>query len=148
MTSDGISAEDWDRVHDLVLDIVNSGDDENKERLRGLLFGYLDDLTMKYGELPSIYATRADYVDRPLESERLLLRGFDLAVDRDDQPNIRAIALSLASLYASGLRDVVAATRWSEIARAHLNVEDESDMWEYKQIQDDIEALKNGKGTR
>jgi hypothetical protein len=143
MTSDGISAEDWDRVHELALEIVNSDDDEQEGESRRQLFAYLDDLTRKYGELPSICATRADYVDQPSESERLLLQAFDLAIGRSDAPNTSSRALSLASLYARGLPDVIAAERWLEIARAHLNAKDESDMWEYNQIRDAIEALRN-----
>ena len=145
MTSDGISAEDWDHVHQLVLEIVNSEDDANEGTSRERLFVYLDDLTKKYGELPSICATRADYVEQPSESERLLLRAFDLAIGRSDESNLRSISLSLANLYARELPDVVAAARWLEIAHAHLNAEDESDVWEYNRIRDAIEALKNRK---
>src|SRR5688572_7226647 len=112
MTSDGISTGDWDRVHELALEIVNADDDEQADRVRKRMVAYLDDLTRRYGELPSICATKADYVDQPAESERLLLRAFDLAVTRNDAPNIRSVSLSLAQLYSRDSLDVVAASQW------------------------------------
>jgi hypothetical protein len=87
-------------------------------------------------------ATQADYVDEPKESERLFLRAFDLAIVRDDAPNIRSIVLSLANLYASEFRNPVTASRWLDIARAQLEPHDEGDWREYRRIEESIKHLK------
>jgi hypothetical protein len=60
-TSDGISPEGWSRVHELVVDLFNSPS-EARDAARNLLFRWLDELERKYGELPSIVATRAVFV--------------------------------------------------------------------------------------
>lgn len=76
MTSDGISSEDWAKVRELAVALANASDDEDephRERVRA----YPRELVSKYGQLPSIVATQADYADDPGESERLLLRAFD-----------------------------------------------------------------------
>src|SRR6185436_8643004 len=101
------------RVHDLALLIVNT-EDEDHDRARERMLAYLSDLTLKYGELPSLLATRADYVEDDNESERLLLRAFDLAVTAGDAANVREIALSIASLYANELAEPIPASRWLE----------------------------------
>ena len=141
MTSDGISSEDWDRVHELALDVVNAPDDED-EIVRERLFEYLRGLTLKYGELPSIVATQADYADDPLESEALFLRAFDLAQSRDDRSNIREISLSLADLYASDLRRPTDASRWLEVAGAYIVPDSEMDRSEHQRIAEAIARLK------
>lgn len=141
MTSDGISAEDWDQVHELAIQVVNA-EEEDEEQHRNRLFACLRDLISKYGELPSILATQADYVDEPQESERLFLRAFDLATAGHDAPNTRDIALSLANLYATEFRDSAAASRWLDVARAQLNPRDEADWREYRQIEESIDRLK------
>jgi len=141
MTSDGISSEDWATVRELAVALANASDDEeepHRERLRA----YLRELVSKYGELPSIVATQADYAGDPGESERLLLRAFDLALAIDDRSNVREIALSLANLYASELQRVVEASRWLEIASAHIRPDNEMDRIEYEDIEERIARLK------
>ena len=70
--SDEIKTEDWDKVHELALLIANASlREEGNEKESAvvvshglaLLLPYLDELTLKYGALPSILATRADYID-------------------------------------------------------------------------------------
>jgi hypothetical protein len=141
MTSDGISTEDWDQIHELAIQVANAEDDD-EDRYRGRLLAYLRNLTLKYGERPSILATEADYVDEPQESERLFLRAFDLAVSRHDTANTRAIALSLANLYAREFRDLVAAPRWLEIAHEYLEPHHEVEWREYRRIEESIRHLK------
>jgi hypothetical protein len=66
-TPDGITTEDWDRVHDLALEVVNlsaEGDEAGSDAAKIQLRELLDDLQEKYGPLPSLLATRADYVER------------------------------------------------------------------------------------
>lgn len=144
MTSDGISSEDWGAVHELALAAANAPDDES-ERHREQLFACLRKLTSKYGELPSILATQADYLGDPGESERLLLRAFDLALTRRDRSNTLEIALSLADLYASHLPRIGDASRWLEIANAYIDPASEIDRIEYKHIEETIARLGQGR---
>ena len=113
-TSDGIAASDWDRVHDLALLIVNADDPAEETSHRRALLNYLDELTNKYGELPSLLATRADYIDDPAATERLLLRACELATRIGDTRNVCEISLSLADLYVTERPRPVAARAWLE----------------------------------
>jgi hypothetical protein len=124
-TSDGIAATDWDRVHELALAVVNADDSLDEESHRRELLKYLDELTSKYGELPSLLATCADYIDDRVEAERLLLRAFEVAKSIDDTRNLCEISLSLADLYTSDRRRRVAARVWLDRARAHMSADDD-----------------------
>ena len=141
MTSDGISSEDWDQIRALAAELLNATDEE-EDRVRHRLFERLRELAAKYGELPSILATEADYVVDPLESERLFLRAFELARARNDQANIREIALSLADLYATQLRSVTQASNWLEVASAYISPDSDIDRAEYDDIRETIDTLK------
>jgi hypothetical protein len=141
MTSDGISSEDWDQIRALAVELANATD-EDEDRVRHRLFERLRELTAKYGELPSILATEADYVDEPSESERLFLRAFELARARNDRANICEIALSLAELYAAHLRSVTQASNWLEVAGAYISSDNDMDRAEYEHIREIIGNLK------
>lgn len=143
MTSDGISSEDWGKVHDLALAAVNASHDES-DRCREQMLVYLRELVSKYGELPSILATQAVYVDDPAESERLFLRAFDLALARDDLSNVLEISLSLADHYASDWLRLGDASRWLEIAKAYIGPDSDESRQEYEDIEEAIERLRSG----
>jgi hypothetical protein len=138
-TSDGIAASDWDRVHDLALLIVNTADQPEEISHRRALLEYLDELTTKYGELPSLLATRADYVDDPAEAERLQLRACALATRIGDARNVCEISLSLADLYVTERPRPVAAKVWLEKARAHMSPDDEIRWAESRSIERRLE---------
>jgi hypothetical protein len=58
-TPDGISTEDWDRVHELSLEVVNYsavGEEEASDQASNQLRELLDELQEKYGPLPSLLA--------------------------------------------------------------------------------------------
>ena len=78
---------------------------------------YLDWLTSKYGSLPSILATRADYVDDLAEQEELLLRAWDLAEERGDRFNLVEIAHSLAELYLEEMKERTLGSRWLNVLK-------------------------------
>ena len=118
-TPDGISAEDWERVHELAVEIVNADEDES-EGYRSRLLDYLYTLEEKYGELPSILATRADYTNDLRLKERLLARAYGLAMARGDDRNALYIAHSLAELSIEEFRDAKEGHRWLECVRQHL----------------------------
>lgn len=66
MTPDGISDDDWHRVHHAACDIVNAsaaGDEALSEHHHERLFEIIGELEALYGRLPSLLGTRADFMD-------------------------------------------------------------------------------------
>ena len=118
-TPDGIGKDDWDAVHGLAVDIVNASE-EDKPDLRRRLLDWLDKLENRYGPLPSILASRADYldVDDPAR-EDLLLRAHAAAESTGDQLNLLETAHSLAELFLER-NNLIEANRWLERMRHYL----------------------------
>ena len=90
MTPDGIDAANWDRVHELAVDIANCSIAEDGAWETGALIpliGLLDELDDKYGPKPSLLATRADYVQLPEDRARLLLAAYSEAERITDATN-------------------------------------------------------------
>lgn len=59
-----IEKSDWNRVHELACDIVNASSIDDQilvDTIRESLFSVLEELEEKYGEHPSIIATRGDF---------------------------------------------------------------------------------------
>ena len=144
MTSDGIKDEDWDRVHELAVEIVNASEDERLSRVyTQRLLTVLDELEEKYGALPSILATRADYVDDLFESIDLLKRAFETGTARNDKTNLLYISSSLASRYIQSLRDVNQGMEWLSVFRDRLSsCGDESDHREYEELSEALRTLE------
>jgi hypothetical protein len=103
-TPDGISTEDWDIVHELIVDLVNAEEGPDEEECRHRFLKYLDELEDKYGARPSILATRADFIvdDVPRRLE-LFSRAYALAAEAGDARNQLHVASSLAELYIEEL---------------------------------------------
>lgn len=100
-TSDGISKKDWDKVESLALDIVNvSAVNNETEKLEKELLKLLNDLKNKYGRLPSIIATEADYVSNTIASLKLLKEAYISALEINDLKNISYIAGSITEYYS------------------------------------------------
>jgi hypothetical protein len=115
MTPDGIDTTDWDQVHELAVEVVNTsadGDDTASDRASLRLRELLDHLQQKYGPLPSLLATRADYVDRPEDREYWLLAAHAEAEKRGDIKNLTLITESLASFYIEERPDREQGKRW------------------------------------
>lgn len=126
MTSDGIAGADWDRVHDLAVDIVNrsAADDQAGEaRARDSLVALLNQLDEKYGPKPSLLATRADYVESADERERLLLTAHSEAERIADDKNRALTAHSLAEFYVEEVRNLDEGAKWLGIWRNELGTE-------------------------
>jgi hypothetical protein len=124
VTSDGISTEDWSDVHELAARIVNHSAAEDhaaEARAHASLMALLDRLDQKYGQRPSLLATRADYVESPDERERLLLMAFSEAERINDAGNRMLVAHSLASLYIEELRHLDEGARWLGVWRQELS---------------------------
>lgn len=97
-TSDGISTADWEVVHDLALKIANAEAESDTNVYKKQLMLYLDELEAKYGVLPSILATRADYVEDRAEAGALLRQAYTIAAAARDTLNMKEIAESLKEL--------------------------------------------------
>ena len=123
MTPDGISTEDWDRVHELALQVVNAttGDDEEASAAATRqILTLLDDLERKYGPLPSLLATRADYVETPSERQHWWEAAHEQALARGDRKNLVWIAASLAEFHVAEMNDQIAGRTWVERAERYL----------------------------
>jgi hypothetical protein len=145
-TTDGISTEDWNRVTELAMEIwrhINPAmssvtDAVAEERCRLALLDCLDALETKYGPLPSILATRADFTseDEIDKKEELLVRAYALAVERRDGVNALYIAHSLADMYLEDLGKPLEGGRWLACFATHL-YDDHDDAWwgkEYERL--------------
>jgi hypothetical protein len=144
-TSDGISTEDWDVVHQLAVDVANAAMKDAEDQVRELtqrLLRWLDRLDDKYGERPSLLATRADYIEDVGSKEQLLTRAYALAEDRGDALNGLATAHSLAELSIEDIADDVRGHLWLGRLRARLVHQD--DGWyaeEHDRLRQTLENL-------
>lgn len=120
-TSDGISTEDWNAVHELVLNIVNAEAEAEENIFTNQLFQFLDELEEKYGVLPSILATRADYVPDVNEQAMPFRQAYALAEASNDKNNLKLISHSLAELYIENLKGSSEGRIWIKRLRDHLN---------------------------
>lgn len=148
-TPDGVSSQDWDRVHELVVDIWNAeaGDDEDRSMCRSRLLDFLNELEVKYGPLPSILATRADFIDGLPEKISLLRRAYNLAEVRSDRRNVLYIAHSLAELYIQDQQDPIEGRKWLDCLRRCLVEVDNA--WyaeEHDRLLNAAEQLEAGQG--
>jgi hypothetical protein len=132
-TSDGISTQDWDVVHQFALDIANAPADA-RDRHRKRLLGFLDVLEAKYGPVPSILATRADYLEEEDPArEDLLLRAHESAERQQDPANLVCVSQSLAELYLER-GDLLRADEWLRKMRGYLHADDKTGFAEYERI--------------
>jgi len=119
-TADGISSEDWDAIHEMSLKIVNAEAEAERNIHTKHLLQFLDELDDKYGVLPSILATRADYVADDDEKASYLRQAYALAEAIDDKIDMREIAHSLAELYIEDLKQITEGRDWLERLRNQL----------------------------
>jgi hypothetical protein len=121
-TPDGIGSEDWQVLFELAVELYNALEDSDEERTcRARLLSYLDQLEAKYGVLPSLLETRADFVEEPHTKESLLLRAHALAQNRKEWANALSIAHSLAELYLDEIRNHAEARVWLGYLKQHLS---------------------------
>lgn len=111
-TPDGISDRDWDGVRERAAELISHSGDDDADVYRGRLLDYLKDLETRYGRLPSILATRADFTCDMDESEALLLEAFQVAERSADQQAMVHTAHSLAHLYVQDVWDRSKAAFW------------------------------------
>lgn len=144
-TSDGISTEDWDRVTELAFEVWKHLGDAEKDRRYQDLFDFLDSLEARYGSVPSILATRADFTS-PHEvrnKEELLVRAYALAIERADGLNALQIAHSLADLYLGMLQEPLEGRRWLACFGTQLYSDPQDPWWseEYERLKELAETF-------
>jgi hypothetical protein len=144
-TSDGISTEDWEKVQEFAVDIANAPDDDG---LRNNLLKWLEQLERKYGSLPSVLATRADYLDsEDPQREQLLIRAYSAAKSRADVHNLVHIAHSLAELYLER-RCAADADQWLTALRQNLvALESAHYLKEYRRLRSEYRSLVIGEAS-
>lgn len=147
MTSDGISTKDWDRVKERASKIataVCSDKSAQAKKETKVLLVLLDQLQKRYGELPSILATRADYVTSDAESLGLLKKAYALAEKTNDKANLTYIASSLAELYVVDRCDKKNGKLWLAKLRTCLRrYFDEHEFNVYKTLQKMLKASRS-----
>jgi len=135
-TAHGISKDDWNEVIDLAAKIANAASAEDEalgQLLTTRLLRILDALERKYGKLPPILATRADYIDDAREKIALFEEAWRAANGRRDCFNLVLIASSLAELHIEELNDTSSGARW--LARLEEALENYWDDGEYQELQ-------------
>ena len=101
-TADGISDSDWDHALELAARLSDAVEgSEQEDASERDLMAYLDTLEGKYGPLPSILATRADFLEDYDRKEELLTRAYAAASKLGDRRNLVDISHSLAERCAS-----------------------------------------------
>jgi hypothetical protein len=101
MTPDGIPAADWDRVHELAVEIANASmrdDDAVSESRTEELLLYVGKLRTRYGDLPSILGTLGDYTENEVDRYEYYARGATEAQRLDDRKNLHIIIESILEL--------------------------------------------------
>jgi hypothetical protein len=146
-TPDGIGTRDWDAVQAIALDLLDAiirQDDASQEEHRTRLLREIDRLERKYGERPSLLATRADFAEDPAVAEPLLLRAYALAEGSDDARNALYVSHSLAGLYVDDLRDVVRGRLWTDRLRSWLlRTDDGSFATEHARLLEELGKLES-----
>lgn len=114
-TSDGIDAHDWAEVLELAAEVVNHADSPQEAWSRRRLMRALDELERRYGRLPSILSTRADFSVDVAFSLSLLKEAYASAGEMSDFKNKVFISASLAELYLDTFSDRERARYWVEM---------------------------------
>ena len=148
-TSDGISRCDWDQVRFLATEIANAAIAEDAQRencARSRMLVVLEEMQSKYGDRPSILATRADYVDVLPEKIALLEKAFGLARQAADADNMLFIAHSLAQLWVDECRNADKGRLWLSALASCLAVSNEPyEREEYERLQ--AELVRQGQSS-
>lgn len=121
VTSDGIEGDDWEEIVTLSAAVANQasiGLDSGLETKR--LMRALDKLEKKYGRLPSILSTRADYVDDADVSISLLKEAYVTADENSDVKNKVFISSSLAEMYLDTFENKQLTNFWVETLKKDL----------------------------
>lgn len=101
MTPDGIPTREWDRVHELAVDVANASMQDDavlSEAKTQEMICYLRELQVRHGDLPSVLGTLADYTDDDVERYDLYARGIAEAQRLGDGKNLEILLESILEL--------------------------------------------------
>lgn len=137
-TSDGISKIEWNKIEYLaskiVADAFSDDDILYKKHTEEILYE-LDILQNKYGELPSILATKADYVDDCKQELILLKKAYEIARSIMDTKNLTYISSSLAQRYVEKFEDKDNGKFWlNEFKKSLIGYFDQCESEEYTRL--------------
>ena len=120
-TSDGINDDDWDQIHHDAAAIVEaSSGGLDTSLLTSRLMDQLSYLEEKYGRLPSLLATRADFIEDETLTRALLKEAYITALELEDDINAKEICLSIFESYRELDSDHPLGSFWAELLRSHL----------------------------
>ena len=120
-TSDGINKEDWKEIEELAEEIVSADDEHLAKKYTEDIIAKLNNLQTKYGDLPSILSTKADYIDNISKALILFKKAYEVAQSMDDKKNLTFISSSLAQKYIEELEDNKCGKIWLDELRINLN---------------------------
>ena len=108
-----ISEKEWDEVRSLIYDVVNvsAGGGDSTQAGKKLTYK-LDRLRLKYGELPLLLSTKADFIGEPDERLKLYKRAVELSQENLDIPCLTQSAESIAAIYVNELSDFHSGQYW------------------------------------
>jgi hypothetical protein len=101
MTPDGIPTPEWDRVHELAVEVANASmrdDAVLSEAKAEEMLSCLRELRVRHGDLPSILGTMADYVDDEVQQYDLYARAVAEARRIGDDMNVVMLLESILEL--------------------------------------------------
>ena len=101
---------------------VCAGDHQSARATTRALLKELKTLETKYGSLPSILATRADYIRRISQRITLLERAWRQARKIEDKANLVFISSSLAEIFVEVVRSPEAGEKWLQRLGEALSV--------------------------
>jgi hypothetical protein len=142
MTPDGINKRDWAKVHVIACRIANAAIQDDKQgchRWTKELMTCLDTLEHKYGRLPSIVATRADFGGNARQRIKLWKEAYSLALVRGDKKNLALISSSLAGFMIDDQENADAGQRWLDIMKGHMREDDKED---YRKLRKRLRQLQ------
>jgi hypothetical protein len=101
MTPDGIPTREWDRVHELAVEVANASMQDDavlSDAKTQEMIHYLRELQVRHGDLPSLLGTLADYTDDDMERYDLYARGIAEARRLGDGKNLMILLESVLEL--------------------------------------------------
>lgn len=121
-TSDGISDSDWESIMSSAEAVADlTGRDLDAGFARRKLIIELEKLEQKYGRLPSILSTRADYIDDSKNKLSLLKEAYATADETLDFKNKVFISSSIIELYLELPEKKALAQHWLEKFKQDLD---------------------------
>lgn len=133
-TSDGIKLSDWNIIIDCVAQIANASANGAEDLiLINNLFRELKTLEIKYGRLPSLLATEADYVDDATVMVSLLKEAYSSACEIHDIKNKTYISSSLVEAYLEEIEDSMRTKYWFSVFTEDLKLYSDSYLIELHQ---------------